>query len=159
MNNCSYVLLFILYSLSIKSQPFYKNIFIFFVSFSARPICRNYLLKSDYLLFFGVSYFLRQAGDSFTRLFPPKNGQTKRAQRIFRQRRIFLSALFSFFMAVFSAALLFCYFVVLPKPPSLWANAASSSVMPNGRKMPCIMPCPAAICSVLPSRESFVSLH
>lgn len=54
----------------------------------------------------------------------------------------------------------FCryFFVVLPKPPSRLPSASSSSVMPNGRKMPCAKPSPAPTASVLPCRLQLVIL-
>lgn len=118
------------------------------------------LKKSGFFLLFGVSYIQRQTGGQFTHLFPPENGQIKKERKGYSAVGVF-SCLrsFPFLKLFFRAALMRRYFVVLPNPPSLGAQAASSSVMPNGRKMPCIMPCPAAICSVLPSRESLVSLH
>lgn len=46
----------------------------------------------------------------------------------------------------------FPHFVVLPKPPSRHPSASSSSVMPNGRKMPCAKPSPAATERFFPCR-------
>lgn len=162
MNNCSYVLLFILYSLCIKSQPFLQNnrslLRLVYLA-----ICAQFLhkLPSKARFSFAFSGILSsEASRRPVHLFVSAQKWANKKER----KGFFASGVFSYlrsflFMAVFSAALLLCYLVVLPKPPSLWAKAASSSVMPKGRKIPCIMPCPAAICSVLPSRESFVSLH
>ena len=53
---------------------------------------------------------------------------------------------------------LYVYFDVLPKPPLRLAVASSSSVTPNGRKMPCANPSPALSERVLPALPSFVIL-
>ena len=88
-------------------------------------------------------------------LSPAFAGTKKSAKESPALRQAFHSALFVLLFYFPGAA----YLVVLPSPPLRISRASSSSVMPKGRKIPCIYPCPAATATVFPSRESLVSLQ